>query len=120
MSAQGARSAPVSDTWWAYVQRFLAGRTAKEVAEKAGLHGSAFTRWSKGAKADPEFVVKLARAYSANVLEALVASGLVTAEEAALQTTWPISTAEQLSQISTHSLINELHRRSQANWGDPA
>lgn len=54
----------------------------RDAARKAGFNQSAFTRWKGGAKADPEFVVKFARAFGLNVLEALVAAEVITQEEA--------------------------------------
>ncbi|OFT67704.1 hypothetical protein HMPREF3147_00865 [Corynebacterium sp. HMSC05D03] len=56
----------------------------RDAAKKAGFNQSAFTRWKGGAKADPEFVVKFARAFNLNVLEALVEAEFITEEEASL------------------------------------
>ena len=54
----------------------------RDAAKKAGFNQSAFTRWKGGAKADPEFVVKFARAFNLDVLEALVEAEFITPEEA--------------------------------------
>ena len=54
----------------------------RDAAKKAGFNQSAFTRWKGGAKADPEFVVKFARAFNLNVLEALVEAEFITEDEA--------------------------------------
>lgn len=56
--------------------------TPTAAAKKAGISASNFTRWKQGARADPDFVVKIARAYNADVLEALVAADFITADEA--------------------------------------
>ena len=56
--------------------------TLRDAAKKAGFNQSAFTRWKGGAKADPEFVVKFARAFNLDVLEALVEAEFITPEEA--------------------------------------
>lgn len=69
--------------WWAYLSKLMGNETATEAAKKSGISSSNFTRWKKGANADPEFVVKIARAYNANVLDALVAAEFITEEEAA-------------------------------------
>lgn len=71
--------------WWKYVQRVIGDDTAREAATRAGFDKSAFTRWKNGARADPEFVLKLARAYGRNVLEALVEAEFLTEAEASLQ-----------------------------------
>ena len=56
--------------------------TATKAAKKTGISASNFTRWKQGANADPEFVVKVARAYKVNVLRALVEANFITEEEA--------------------------------------
>lgn len=56
--------------------------TATKAARKTGISASNFTRWKQGANADPEFVVKVARAYKVNVLRALVEANFITEEEA--------------------------------------
>lgn len=58
--------------------------TATKAAKKTGISASNFTRWKQGANADPEFVVKVARAYKVNVLRALVEAEFITEEEAAI------------------------------------
>ncbi|QNQ90753.1 hypothetical protein GP475_08945 [Corynebacterium poyangense] len=68
--------------WWNYVTEVIGGSTYREAADRAGFDKSAFTRWKKGARADPDFVVKLARAYNTNVIEALVEAEFITKEEA--------------------------------------
>lgn len=68
--------------WWKYVTKLIGDSSYSAAADIAGFDKSAFTRWKKGAKADPEFVIKLARAYNANVLEALVEAEFITEEEA--------------------------------------
>ncbi|WP_066527277.1 hypothetical protein [Corynebacterium bouchesdurhonense] len=71
-----------STNWWNYVEALIGEDTYSEAAAKAGFDKSAFTRWKQGARADADFAVKLARAYEANVLDALVAAGFITPEEA--------------------------------------
>lgn len=56
--------------------------SATKAAKKTGISASNFTRWKQGAKADPEFVVKVARAYKVNVLRALVEANFITEKEA--------------------------------------
>ena len=56
--------------------------TATKAAKKTGISASNFTRWKQGANADPEFVVKVARAYKVNVRRALVEANFITEEEA--------------------------------------
>ena len=67
----------MSTDWWDYVQDVIGDDSYTDAANRAGFDKSAFSRWRKGAKADPAFAVALARGYGANVLEALVAAGLM-------------------------------------------
>ena len=94
--------------WWQYVSQVIGGSTYSEAAEKAGFDKSAFTRWKKGARADPDFVVKIARAYDVNVLEALVEAEFITDEEAALTT---IAPQLDLAQVDAQELLDELQHR---------
>lgn len=68
--------------WQIYVDRLLIGTTPSEAAHRAGFDKSAFSRWKQGARADPAFVVKLARAFNVNVVQALAEAELITDEEA--------------------------------------
>ncbi|AMO91624.1 hypothetical protein AWU68_1343 [Corynebacterium simulans] len=76
----------VSETrWWKYIAPVIGNMTMRDAAQKAGFNQSAFTRWKNGAKADPEFVVKFARAFDLNVLQALVEAELISQNEADLR-----------------------------------
>lgn len=68
--------------WWQYLSDLMGNDTPTVAARKAEISASNFTRWKQGARADPDFVVKIARAYNDNVLEALVAAEFITPEEA--------------------------------------
>ncbi|WP_151530566.1 MULTISPECIES: hypothetical protein [Corynebacterium] len=94
--------------WWNYVTALIGDSTFSQAAVKAGFDKSAFTRWKKGTPADPAFVVKLARAYEANVLEALVEAEFITEEEAQLR---EIAPTLDLEDVSADALIDELQRR---------
>lgn len=87
------------------------GQTAKEAADQTGISASNFTRWKKGARADPDFVVKIARAYNANVLDALVKADFITEDEAKLT---EVSPTLDLKKVSGIDLMNEVERRIEA------
>lgn len=110
-----------STRWWDYITEIIGDSTYSQAATKAGFDKSAFTRWKKGARADPDFVVKIARAYNANVLEALVAAEFITEAEAKLREIKVGGIA--LSDASNQQLLDEIMRRSEpeANrlFGDP-
>lgn len=96
--------------WWKYVQKVIGEDTARVAATRAGFDKSAFTRWKNGARADPEFVLKLARAYNRNVLEALVEAEFITEDEARLQQVAPEK--EEILRLATpNELIRQLQYR---------
>lgn len=97
--------------WWQYVSQVIGGSTYSEAAEKAGFDKSAFTRWKKGARADPDFVVKIARAYGVNVLEALVEAEFITEKESNLTEVTP---QLDLAQVDAQELLDELQHRIDA------
>lgn len=82
----------------------------RDAAKKAGFNQSAFTRWKNGAKADPEFVVKFARAFHLNVLEALVEAEFITENEANL--TEVTVGGPALADATNGQLLDEIMRRS--------
>ena len=71
--------------WWQYVTKAIRKDTYSSAAKRVGVDKSSFTRWKNGARPDPNLVVKFARNYNRNVLEALVAAGFLTEEEADLR-----------------------------------
>ena len=97
-------------TWWGYVQSLIGDDAYSTAADRAGFDKSAFTRWARGAGAAPEFAVKLARAYGASPLPALVASGLLTEGEADTREV-AVGTRDALRRASDADLLRELLRR---------
>lgn len=82
----------------------------RDAAKQAGFNQSAFTRWKNGAKADPDFVVKFARAFHLNVLEALVEAEFITENEANLKEVTVGGPA--LADATNEQLLDEIMRRS--------
>lgn len=95
--------------WWNYVQGLMGAQTQLEAANYIGIAKSNITRWKNGAPAAPEFVVKVARAYRANVLEALVEAEFITQEEAGLREV-PVG-GVALHTATDEQLANELLKR---------
>ncbi|WP_276670243.1 hypothetical protein [Schaalia cardiffensis] len=98
--------------WWKYVQSVIGSDSFTEAANRAGFDKSAFTRWKKGANADPAFAVALARGYGRNVLESLVASGLITLEEAGA-TVVHVGAEQALHEADDMEIVREILRRIQ-------
>lgn len=84
--------------------------TMRDAAKQAGFNQSAFTRWKNGAKADPDFVVKFARAFHLNVLEALAEAEFITENEANL--TEVTVGGPALADATNEQLLDEIMRRS--------
>ncbi|AEI11857.1 hypothetical protein Celgi_1338 [Cellulomonas gilvus ATCC 13127] len=100
----------VETSWWTYVQELIGDDSPAEAAARAGFDKSAFTRWKKGANADPAFVVRLVRAYGGSVLEGLVAAGTITNREAGLMGRAP-SPRIALQAAPDDLLLSEVQRR---------
>jgi len=99
-----------STRWWQYIEPIIGGMTMRDAAKQAGFNQSAFTRWKNGAKADPDFVVKFARAFHLNVLEALVEAEFITENEANLKEVTVGGPA--LADATNEQLLDEIMRRS--------
>lgn len=89
--------------WWTYLSDLMGEDTPTVAAKKAGISASNFTRWKQGARADPDFVVKIARAYHGDVLEALVAADFITSEEAGSSRDSDLSRLHQAAQLMQKS-----------------
>lgn len=76
----------MNDTPWArYVRRISGGVGGSEIEKKTGIHQSNISRWlNDGTTPQPAQAAKFAQSYDANVLEAFVAAGFLTEEEAGM------------------------------------
>lgn len=97
----------MTETWWQYVERISGGATQVAIGAAAGVDKVTVWRW-KAERATPsaEVVIRLARAYGRPVVEALVASGTITAEEA--DVTEVIVEASR-TDLTDDELISEMH-----------
>lgn len=103
--------------WWNYVRDVIGDTTAKDVADHVGIDKSNVTRWKQGSKPAVEFVLKFARAYGVNVLNALVEAGFITNEEAGTLEV-QIGKTAAISKASSAELLEELLRRAQRETSD--
>ncbi|WP_159626740.1 hypothetical protein [Actinomyces sp. zg296] len=60
------------------------GDSHSTVARRAGVNTSTITRQLGAGRLEPALVVPIARAYAADVIEALITQGLITAEDCRL------------------------------------
>lgn len=102
-------------TWWAYVRQHQGADTNAATGVKIGISGSAVGRW-KSSTPDPPQVAAFARSYGRPVLEAFVAAGYLTPEEANERP----SARPSLAQLSDDDLLEEVRRRMQGGqqWSD--
>ncbi len=96
-----------------YLHDISGGATNVELGRIAGVSHTSVGRWSRSAPS-PEHVTTLARHYARPVVEAMVAAGYLTAEDAhAREVRVPIS------EYPHHQLLRELERRLDARTSDP-
>lgn len=107
-----------STRWWKYVERLIGDDTYVTAADKAGFDKSAFTRWKSGAKADPLFAIKLARAYLGSPLEALVEAGHLEPDE--VKSPGGLTPQAVLASVTNTHLADEVRRRLIAMDRSPA
>lgn len=94
--------------WSDYVREVIGDDQQVEAARKSGLDQTAISRWLKNDHVPkPELAARFARAYNRPVIEAFVAAGFLTPEEAKERPTAPPS----LDGLSSEQLLDELGRR---------
>lgn len=83
------------------------GASGVEIARRVGFDQSAVSRWKKGERPGIEFVIRFARAYDRNVLEALVEAGCITEAEAGLR-----DVPAEPSGLTSEQMLTEMLRRA--------
>jgi hypothetical protein len=99
----------VHDEWSAYVRRVVGTMNQIDIAARTGLAQTNVGRWLRGAPGQPRAnsAVQFARAFDQSPLEALVAAGYLTAEEANAT----VIMRPGLSEYSPAELLAELSGR---------
>lgn len=95
--------------WWNYVSEVAGGATQRSISVRTDIEQSAISRWKRGKGISVESVIKFARAYGRPPVEAIIAAGYITADEAGV----PISVQNNppLDEIPTEELHEEIGRR---------
>lgn len=98
------------EDWSEYVRRVSGGRGQLDIAAKTGLAQTNIGRWIRGESVIPkaESVVAFARAYGQPPVEALVAAGYITAEEAGARARAKKTPLKEYSEVE---LLEEVLRR---------
>lgn len=94
-------------SWSKYVTGVAPNAPQKEVAAAAKVDGSTVSRWKSGLAPKPENVAAFARAYNRPVLEAFVAAGFLTREEAGEKP----SGRPRMADLSNDELLAEISKR---------
>lgn len=93
-------------TWWAWLNSIRGDDSDATMARRLGVSPSAVGRWKKSTP-DPARAALVARAYGRPVLEAFVAAGFLTSEEAGERPSAPPS----LAGLDDDALLDEVRRR---------
>lgn len=98
------------DQWARYVRDVAGNLNQLEIAAKTGIAQSNVGRWLRGEPGTPkaDSVVALARAFDQPPVEALVAAGYITEEEAGAKAR---RTRTPLNDYTDVELVDELRRR---------
>lgn len=92
--------------WWVWISDAAGGGTKTAIARTLGVDQSAVTRWSSGKAPDVYWVVAAARRLGRAPIEALVAGGFITEEEARLR-----HVQVGVEDLGDDQLLAELARR---------
>ncbi len=93
--------------WWTYVQRTASGDTNLAISEQVGISAPSVGRWSKGMLPDVSTAAAFARAYNRPVLEAFIAAGFLTPEEASERP----SATPSLATLTEVDMLEEVLQR---------
>lgn len=99
--------------WWGYVQRISDGATGAAIAKAVGIAQSSVTRWQTGG-VRPQHAAEFARHYGRPVLEAFLAAGFLTPDEAKVR---PVAQPDlgSLSDEQVLDLVRSRMRRGSAD-----
>lgn len=105
--------------WWSYIEQHARGDSKATIAVAAGVSAPTVSRWSTGQQGvDPQNAARFARSYGRPVLEALVAAGFLTSQEAderpsATPSLNTLTDDELLAEVKTRLTERGQHNASQ-------
>lgn len=91
-------------TWYTWLDRISHNDNPTTIARRIKTPASTVTRWRDGSTPSPTQAAAVARAYGRPVLEAFVAAGFLTEQEARVRPTKP-------ADLTAHELLDELRVR---------
>jgi transcriptional regulator with XRE-family HTH domain len=97
--------------WIAYVVQHADGLPQAAISRRTKIAQPTLSRWLSGEREpDARAVVRFARAFGLNVIEALVAAEVITDDEARMKPQRRL--VRDASKLSTDELVAELSRRA--------
>lgn len=98
----------MANDWWAYVLERAGGAQQSDIAEAFGVNQTTVSNWKTGkATPKPENVIQFARAFRRPPVEALIAAGYLTENEAADV----VEVRPSMADIPDEALLTEVRRR---------
>lgn len=94
-------------SWWEYVERIANTSRQRDISDRTGIDATNVTRWKSGQVPKADLVAQFARGYGRPVLEAFVAAGFLTPEEAKVRP----APAPDFSQLSNDELLELVRQR---------
>jgi len=100
---------PRMNAWQSWLAGHVADTTTRAIARRTGDDNKSVGRWLDAERPPAEFVIRLARAYSADAVDALVAAGYLNGDEVAAS-----AIERALRDASDLQLAEEIYRRAAA------
>lgn len=95
-------------SWWDYVQKYANGDSNADIARSVGVTPSSIGRWVNGG-VDPNKAAAFARSYGRPVLEAFIAAGFLSPEEA--RATVVVRESRTIRDFSNEELLEVIRER---------
>ncbi|MEV0994697.1 helix-turn-helix transcriptional regulator [Nonomuraea sp. NPDC050202] len=92
-------------SWWEYVERVSGGISQDAIGKRMGMRQTSISRW-QSTTPKPQTVAAFARAFDRPVLEAFIAAGFLTEEDAGLR-----EVPADLTVVDSDLLLAEIRRR---------
>ncbi|MCF3939961.1 helix-turn-helix domain-containing protein [Gordonia tangerina] len=104
----------MTESYWEYLVRITDGASGVAISRAAQVDAGNISRWKSGkTRPSAEAVVKIARVWKRPPVEALVAAGYLTANEAG----GTVEIAQSIADLGDDELLTEIRKRMEARHG---
>lgn len=107
-------------SWWRYVVQTSGTESPKAMQNATQIDGPNFSKWKTGQIPRAETVAKFARAYRRPVLEAFVAAGFLTPEEAKVRPAGAVDYTKLSNQELLEIVASRMSEEGGEHGGDTA